>query len=425
MFRAELAELLLYGESSGIEFKRDDVHPQSLAKELCALANFQGGRVLLGVENDGRVSGLLRSPKDAEEWVMNLCRENLQPPLIPFWETVQWDEGKVVGVVGVPRDAPDKPYRARQGGNWVTFIRVGTTSRQATREEEGRLFQAAGQMRFELRPVLGATLSDLDLRRLLQYFGEVRGQETPAAEDLAGWERLLVNTEFMVEEMGRAIPTTGGLLLFGRNPRRFLPQAGITAVAYPGTEKDYAAIERPPVLSAPLVPLRGPHGLVESSLIDTALDFVRRNIRHWATLRGGERVDHSDFPEEAVREAIVNAVVHRDYTIAGTDVELSLYTDRLEIISPGRLPNTITVERMKAGCRYARNELLKDVLRDYRYIEHSGLGVPRKIIKLMREQNGTEPDLVEEEARFIVRLWKRRPPTEGSAAPAMGSESSE
>jgi ATP-dependent DNA helicase RecG len=279
-------------------------------------------------------------------------------------------------------------------------------------------------MRFELRPVPKATLSDLERRRLIQYFGEVRRLEVPADEDVTGWERLLVTPGFMVEEVGRAMPTAGGLLLFGKNPRRFLPQAGITAVAYPGTEKDYAAIERPPILGAPLVPLRSPYGLVESSLIDMAFDFVRRNIRHWSTLRGAERVDYSDYPEEAVREAIINALVHRDYTIAGTDVELSLYADRLEIISPGRLPNTITVERMKAGCRYARNELLKDVLRDYRYIEHSGLGVPRKIIKLMREQNGTEPDLIEEETCFIVRLWKRRSPVDGSAAPAMEDDAS-
>ena len=84
----------------------------------------------------------------------------------------------------------------------------------------------------------------------------------------------------------------------------------------------------------------------------------------------------------------------------------SLYEDRIEVISPGRLPNTITPERMKTGTRAARNQLLKDIMSDYNYMEHRGLGVPRKIVKLMREQNGTDPDLVEEEDRFLVRLWK-------------------
>jgi ATP-dependent DNA helicase RecG len=109
---------------------------------------------------------------------------------------------------------------------------------------------------------------------------------------------------------------------------------------------------------------------------------------------------------EAVREAVVNAVAHRDYTITVSDIELSIYADRLEVVSPGRLPNTVTVEKMRAGYRASRNELLKEVLRDYRYVEATGLGVPRKIVQGMIEHNGTEPDLVEEEQRFIVRLWK-------------------
>jgi ATP-dependent DNA helicase RecG len=93
------------------------------------------------------------------------------------------------------------------------------------------------------------------------------------------------------------------------------------------------------------------------------------------------------------------------------DIELSIFADRIEIISPGRLPNTVTVEKMRAGYRATRNELLKEILRDYRYIEATGLGVPRKIIQGMRAHNGTDPDLVEEQDRFLVRLWKepRRP----------------
>jgi len=86
-----------------------------------------------------------------------------------------------------------------------------------------------------------------------------------------------------------------------------------------------------------------------------------------------------------------------------------MYTDRLEVVSPGRLPNGITPERMRIGCRAARNQLIKDVMRDYNYLEHMGMGVPRKIIKCMLEHNGTAPDLVEEDEQFTVRLWKSKP----------------
>jgi len=105
-----------------------------------------------------------------------------------------------------------------------------------------------------------------------------------------------------------------------------------------------------------------------------------------------------------VREAVVNALVHRDYLLSGTTIELSTYQDRLEIISPGRLPNGITPARMRVGCRSSRNQLLKDIMGDYGYLEHMGMGIPRKIVHLMREQNGTEPELIEDGEQFILRL---------------------
>lgn len=113
MLLTELNELLRNSENSGIEFKRDDVHPDSLAKEIAALANLEGGRILLGVEDDGGLSGLARSPKEAEEWVMNICRDHLQPPLIPYWETLRLDDVRQIGIISIPADCPDKPYKTR------------------------------------------------------------------------------------------------------------------------------------------------------------------------------------------------------------------------------------------------------------------------------------------------------------------------
>jgi ATP-dependent DNA helicase RecG len=219
---------------------------------------------------------------------------------------------------------------------------------------------------------------------------------------------LLVNTELMIQESDRAIPTVAGILLFGLAPNKFLPQAGIDAVAYPGTEKDYAARERA-TLRGPIAPLLSDKGLVENGLVEQAVAFVRRNTGVSATLvDGARRQEKPAYPDEAIREALVNAVAHRDYLLSAADIELSVYADRIEIVSPGRLPNGITPERMKAGCRAARNQLIKDVMRDFGYLEHMGMGVPRKIVKGMLEHNGTEPDLVEDGERFIVRLYQKR-----------------
>jgi ATP-dependent DNA helicase RecG len=146
--------------------------------------------------------------------------------------------------------------------------------------------------------------------------------------------------------------------------------------------------------------------LVEAGLVEQALAFIHRNTRRGACIEGGRRIEIPDYPEDVVREGIVNALVHRDYLLSATTIELSIYSDRLEIISPGRLPNGITPARMKAGCRAARNQLIKDVMRDYGYLEHMGMGVPRKIIKGMIEHNGKEPDLEAQDEQFLLRLWK-------------------
>lgn len=426
MNRTELEELIRNGENSGVEFKRDDVLPERLAREMAALLNLEGGHILLGVEDDRTVSGLTRDPARAEEWVMEVARTHVRPAIIPFWETVDYGDGRIVGVVSLTADAPDKPYKAKRGSVWVTQVREGTTSRDATDEEEARLYMQLGRLQYDRKPVPGATFDDLDLRRLTNYFRDVRRQGTPEQHDRDAWQRLLVNTELMAEDRGRTVPSAGGLLLFGRQPNRFLPQAGITAVAYSGNEKDYDAKARS-TLRGPVVSLfpapsnhseqsaypRLPRGfsdepdVTEAGVIEQGLDFVRRNTEVHAWIGDdGRRMERWDYPLEAVREALVNAIAHRDYTIAVTDIELSIYTDRLEIISPGRLPNTVTVEKMRAGYRASRNELIKEVLRDYRYIEATGLGVPRKIIAGMREHNGTEPDLIEQDDRFLVRLWK-------------------
>jgi ATP-dependent DNA helicase RecG len=397
--RTELLDILRNGENSAVEFKRDVITPEQLAKELVAFSNFDGGMVLLGVEDDGSISGITR-PK-LEEWVMTACRDKIRPAIIPFYEVLRDVEpGKDVAVVRVP--AGFNVQRVWHNNRHIDYIRVGTQSREPTTDELSRLFQQRGTFRAELRPVSGATFNDLDLRRLKDYFGRVRNQDDiPADDNLTGWQTLLLNTELMAEDG----ITLAAVLLFGRNPNRFLPQAGIDATAFPGTEKDYAAIERVK-LRGPLTPLMDEQAeLVEAGLVEQAFDFVRRNTGTTATLEDGvRRKERPAYPPEAIREVMINALIHRDYLLAATDIELSVYSDRVEVISPGRLPNGITTTRMRAGCRAARNQLLKDIMRDYGYLEHMGLGVPRKIVKCMLENNGTDPVLLEEDERFTVRL---------------------
>lgn len=404
--KSDLLALIVNGENSAIEFKRDAIKPHDLAKELVAFGNFEGGRILLGVEDDGSISGLQRNAAQVEEWIMTVCRTHVRPAIIPFFQIIRdVDPGKDVAVIQVEPGWTVLHRWHNQASSY--YIRTGTVSAEMSREELERLFQQRGQVRGELRPVNGSNLGDLDIGRLSDYFSRVRQQETPELSDTKEWQQLLLNTELMVADNEKIVCSVAGLILFGQNPNRFVPQAGITAAAFPGIEKDYVT---PQIIRGPLVGLYRSTGtrieIVESGVIERALKFVEDNASDPEELEGVIRTSRPFYPMEAVREAIVNAVAHRDYLLGATDVEISLYEDRLEVISPGRLPNGITPTRMRAGCRAARNQLIKDTLQDYRYMEHMGLGVPRKIIKLMREHNGTEPDLLVDEESFIVRLWR-------------------
>jgi len=407
MTRAELIELIRNDETSGVEFKRDDIPMTKLASEMVALLNLRGGHILLGVEEDQTVSGLTRDPRKAEEWVMEVARVHIQPATIPYWETVRWDADTIVGIVSLSEDAPDKPYKVKKGSAWVTKVRVGTTTRDATREEEARLYQQSGRIEYGLKPVQGAEATILDHRRLEDYFKRVLGWKPFGDPESEEWRTQLVNLDLAVRRHQRTAPTVNGVLLFGSNPKRFVPQSGIRAICYTGEEPDYAT-RADEDLRGPLAPLldRGGGALLEPGLVDQAWDFVRRNTAPAARMEGLRRADRWEYPKSVIREVVTNALVHRDYSIVGTDISLTIYSNRLEVTSPGRLPNTVTPEGMRSGMRYARNQTLVNVMRDYGYVDARGMGVRIKIIPGMREHNGTEPDLIEDEYRFTVRLWK-------------------
>lgn len=406
MTRTDLAESIRNGESSFVDFEHADITPDGLAMVLVGFLNHEGGHVLLGVEGDGSVLGLDRDPEGVEEWATQVGRDRVRPAIIPTWQSVPWDDATVVGVVSIPADAPDRPYKAKRCGSWITGVRAGTRTRDASPEEEESLYRRSGSRRYGARPVVGSALSALDRRRLGDYFGRVSGRGAPGPSDTDSWTSLLRSVGLLARSSAPRLATVDGILLFGLEPKRYLPQSGIRARCFAGTGMD-CPVRDDRNLAGALTPLVAVGGsMLELGLVDRALDFVRRNISPVAHFEGGRQTDGWDYPLEVVREVIVNALVHRDYSILGTVVDLLVFSDRLEVRSPGRLPNTVTAEGIRKGMRYARNQMLVNVMRDYGYVDARGMGVRAKVIPGMREHNGTEPDLIEEEHRFIVRLWK-------------------
>ena len=397
--KTELQEVLVNGENSGVEFERDEIEDYQLAKTLVAFSNLCGGMVLLGVEEDGTITGIKQ--RQLKEWVMETCRDKIRPEIIPYFKIIKNIEpNKDVAIVRVLRGISEHCLWHNSKESW--FIRFGSKSREMSPQEISHLFQQRGGVPTNLQPISGSIIDDLDRRRLKDYFGRIRQQEMQRDDDVIGWRKFLFHTGFMGEE-GVSL---AGMLLFGNLPKQFLPQSGIEAVAYSGIAKDHSIKERLSINTSftPLMDAQG--NVLEAGVVEQALEFVRRNSPVKVSFdERGRRVERSAYPREAVREAIVNALIHRDYQLWRTNIELAVYQDRLEIVSPGKLPNGITSESVRAGARATRNQLLKDVMRDYGYMEQLGMGVRRKIVHGMRDHNQSDPDLIEDDERFIVRLF--------------------
>ena len=407
MLKSELLEIIANGENSGVEFKRDDVRPERLAKEIVALANLQGGRVLLGVEDDGSISGVQRD--DLETWVMDtVFGRYIHPLILPFYEELVLDDGKRVAVVTITQGTA-KPYVLRSNNREEIYVRVGSTSRLATREQQARLFESGGMLHAETLPVSGTSLGNLDMARLADYLVNVAGDlEAPAT--IEDWERRLEGLGLLVaREDGRPVCTIAGLVLFGRSPRRSLRQAGVRWMSFAGDDMEYQA-QDDTLVDGPMVALfEGRAGvgrqLVEPGLVERLVDRMRPFISEEsnASSEGLRRERVYRYPLDALRETILNALVHRDWT-RSLEVEVVNYANRLEVMSPGTLQNSMTIEKMLAGQRSPRNPIIVEIMRDYGYVDMRGMGVRRKIVPLTREYTGQDAqfDLTEDHLRVVI-----------------------
>lgn len=409
MLKSELLEIISNGESSGIEFKRDDIRPDQLAKEIVAFANFEGGRILLGVEDDGSVTGIQR--ENTQEWVLNVFRDKVHPQLIPFYEEVETEPGIRVAVVGIGRGI-SKPYVVRHNNREDIYIRLGDRSEIASREQQLRLFESGGLLHVEIMPVPGSRFSHLDIERVKFYLKNIiEDPDVPEDKDRNKWIDRLIGLGLMAEDSQKnAVCSIGGLVCFGVKPRRHLRQAGIRLSVFKGTDKEYDA-KLDTVLDGPLVARyrindSGSREVIDDGLIESFAKQIEPFVTEESSMvdKGLRREKHHRYPWEAIREVVLNAVAHRDWTKA-VDIDVAVYEGRLEVISPGKLQNSMTIKKMVDGQRSPRNPMIMDILRDYGYVDSRGMGIRKKVIPLMKRANNTEPDfeLTEDYLKTILR----------------------
>ena len=385
MDKRQLYEIIAGGEDSFAEFKRDVSQRSDFAAEMIAFANAEGGQIFVGVDDDGAIIGV-EDAKQIEEAVLNIGRQNCNPSLIPTLDRISTDRG-IVLVVNVPRRT-GPPHETNSG---QCHLRVGSTKRLCTPFERARLLQAAGLYHFDETPVSGTSIAQIHLAALAAYYQRIYEKPLEAAD--VPLAPMLQAMRFLAPDVdGSWRLSVAGLLLFGQHPEDHLYYARISAVRWLGLEAGEEILDRQEITG------RLP------DQIEQAEKFVLRNTRLSSSINGMQQTDTYEYPRPALREAIVNAVAHRDYSLDGAQILLYIFDDRIEIRSPGALPNSVTLQNIRAHYSKPRNETIARVLFNLGFVNTLGSGIPR-MIRLMREHSGREPDLEVLGQQFLVRLW--------------------
>ena len=383
----DLTATLRRPEGKTLEFKRDLSSPQGFLRTVAAFANTAGGTVVIGVADRTRAVRGVGDPLDLEERAANLISDSIQPRLLPDIEVIGFRERQLLAVRVYP--SPSRPHFIKRAGRRSgTYVRVGSTNRQADAQMIAEMQRFAIGESFDEWPMPEVNSEALDFRAASESFAPVRKLTRGNLETL----RLLTRHQ------GRLVPTVGGMLLFGRDRLDHFPDAWIQAGRFAGTDKsailDHVRLEMPPIRA-----------------IEEAVAFVEKHSMRGAVIGRVRRRDRWSLPPEAVREAIVNAVVHADYSQRGAPIRISIFDDRLEVENPGLLPFGLTLEDLPRGVSKLRNRVLGRVFHELGLVEQWGSGVQR-MISACRD-DGLAPPVWEElgfRLRVTLRVGSTRPP---------------
>jgi len=337
METTELIDLLSRGEDSRQQFKTDINNADALAAEIVAFSNTAGGRIFIGVNDDGSVRGL--SGADVARLNMliaNVASQVVRPAVNPLTENVPHPAGTVL-VLSIA-DGVNKPYMDKNGAIWV---KNGSDKRRATsREELQRLFQQAGLVHADETPVAGLSAGDVDMPYFETFFEQQFGE--PLAQHNQPLPQLLTNMNLMNQGQ---LNVAGGLL-FAKSPHYALPAFIVKAVAFVGTQiEDERYIDSRDIAGK------------LADVFQQTLGFIVANTRAAQGEQGFNSQGQPEIPRIVWEELVANALIHRDYFVSAP-IRVLVFADRVEIISPGHLPNNLTIENIKAGNSNMRNPIL-------------------------------------------------------------------
>lgn len=383
MNELELRERILNGEDLHTDFKEKLPDNEELAKSIVCFANTDGGQIIIGVSDSSEFIGLER--KELDETVRRIddvSFNRCEPPCTVVTETLVVDERNII-IVNVPKGS-QRPYRT---GSGVYYIRSANRCRQASREELLRLFEATKSIYYDEIEISRASIRDMDLndaKKFLANYFNLKGEEENLIYYLINIKALSKNEK----------PTLSGILFFGENPQFYVPTSSIIASYIDGND-----IAIPPSDKKELegqVPL----------ILENCMRFLKIYVKEKHIIRGLEPEIYPEIEDFVLREALVNAVVHKDYTISAP-IRIFIFNDRIEFHTPGKLPNTVTIESIKIGAAHVlRNPTLYIWLSKMGLVSHLGTGIKR-IIESVKKTVGREVNLEMIDSEFILTIPRK------------------
>jgi len=373
----KIEDLLTRPEGKTLEFKQDLSVPKNILKTVTAFANTAGGIVLIGVEDGTRAVLGIENPLDDEERLCSLIADSIEPRLAPDVAIVNW-KGRALLAVEVYPSALRPHWLKAQGMEKGVLVRVGSTNRQADGPLRAEMRRSALNLAYDEEPMPDINPDKLDVRVASGLFAGLREWTRGTAETLT----------LVTRHQGRLVPTVGGVLLFGSVRERCFPDAWIQCGRFRGTNKAAIIDQRDIRDHLPLA-------------LEQAFGFVKKHAMQAAEFGELRRKDVWNMPLEAVREALINAIVHADYSQIGAPIRVAIFDNRIEIENPGLLTGGLTIDNLRAGLSKLRNRVIGRVFKELNLIEQWGSGFQRMQASC---KQGNFPDPEFEELGYHFRV---------------------
>lgn len=373
-----IEEILKREEGKTLEFKENATSLDGIVKTVAAFANTAGGTIVVGIEDTTKKVVGLENPLQDETRIVDKIAQSISPFIMPNIE-IRTYRRKTVIVINVFYSPG--PYYVVKGSQQVVYVRFGSTSRVADDAAIATMVSLAKNITFDESPCPRASAHDIDWDAIDKTFEPFKKSLTPTKAQGIG----------ILRPENGAQPSNGGMLLFGKNRANFFPDAIIRCVKFAGIHpvksKDHTIVDR---------------HLPEA--IDEVLDFIAKNTFIETTIGRKRRVEVPQYPPAAVREAVINAIVHADYSVTGSSIIVSIFDDRLEITNPGAVPYGLSLESALSGASRTRNRVLAKTFHILELVEQWGSGLKR-IIQTCIESDIKPPKFQELDGCFRVTFY--------------------